>query len=161
MDQYNKLLVTPKDKIKKNPAKVGKAVHDIISKPQEDITVGEIIDGMSDKFTEELRSTLEANVDKYEAPMYIVVLTKKEPWAMNVMRNWFIARQTKPSANVIRRDYPTYMQTVYAYDKRNSQLKIMWSLPIEQDARVVKDNPHLYDPTLVRWIKEFDAGQYN
>lgn len=161
MEHLKKNLIIPRDKIKKNPAKVGKAVHDILSKQHDDISVGEIIDEFQHKFTKEMESTLEANVNKYEAPFYVVVLTKKEPWAMNVMRNWFIARQTRPSARVLREDYPNYMQTVYSYDKRSAELKILWSLPIAQDAAVVVQNRQLYDPTLVRWIEEYALGRYN
>jgi len=161
MDHFAKNFITPRDKIKKNPSKVGKAVHEILSKSNDDITVGEIMDEFQHKYAKEMESCLENNVNKYDPPFYVVVLTKKEPWALNVMRNWFIARQTRPSAKILREDYPNYMQTVYSYDKRSSELKIHWSLPIAQDAAVVLQNPQLYDSTLVKWVTEYSRGTYN
>lgn len=152
------LLQISKDNLSGTTSKVGKAVHDILQKDNEDITVQEILDEFQHKYTQELEETIKIHIDKYEAPFYIVVLTKKEPWALNVVRNWFIARQTRPKVQFLREEFPTYMNTVYQVDKRSSELKILWSLPIKQDAEVVLKNRHLYDPHLVKWIEDCDSG---
>ena len=44
--KYEKQLLTPKDKINKNPSKIGKAVYDILSKSQANQTVEETIEAM-------------------------------------------------------------------------------------------------------------------
>lgn len=145
-----------RDKPKKKT--VGKAVHDIITKEQAPITVGEVLDEYQHEYLEEILTCIRDNRSKYESPFYIIVLTKKEPWALNVMRNWFIARQTRPSARWMRSEFPNFMQTVYAWDDRSEQLRLLWSLPTWQDALVVLKNKDLYDPQLVKWIIEYESG---
>lgn len=152
------LLKTSKDKLNKSTSKVGQAVYDILKKDQNPTSVEEILDEYQHKYTQEIEDTIQNNIDKYDPPFYIVVLTKKEPWALNIMRNWFIARQTRPTVKYLRGEYPNYMNTVYSVDKRSSELKILWSLPIKQDADVILRNKHLYDPQLVKWIEDCDSG---
>jgi hypothetical protein len=148
-----------KDEKTKNSSKVGKAVYDILSKDnQPETTVGEIISEYADEYTEMVKKTLTDNMERLDSPFYVVVLSKKEPWALNVMRNWFIARQTKPSPKILRQDYPNHMQTVYSYDSKSGEFKLHWSLPVAQDAAVVLRNFQLYDPVLVKWIRDFDLG---
>lgn len=152
------LLRTSKDKLGKTSSKVGKAVHDILQKDQESISVEQILDEYQHKYVQEMEDVVNNNFHKYESPFYIVVLTKKEPWALNIMRNWFIARQTRPTTKFLREEFPTYMNTVYSVNKATHELKILWSLPIKQDADVVLKNPHLYDPQLVKWIQDCESG---
>lgn len=158
LKKFEKHLITPKSKIKKDSAKVGQAVYDILKKDQAPIEVQEVINEYQGKYLQEMESCIKQNMDKYEPPFYIIVLTKKEPWAMNVMRNFFIARQTRPLCAHLRHEYPNFMSTVYSFDKKKSELKILWSLPIKQDAAVVLKNRHLYDPQLVKWIEDCNSG---
>jgi len=158
MKKFEKFLVTPRDQIKANPAKAGQAAFDILSKEQPPMETQEVIDEYKDDYLKSMVETLETNVNRYEPPFYVVVLSKKEPWAVNVMRNWFVARQTRPTTTYLRHEYPNHMNTVYSYDKRSSELKILWSLPTWQDSLVVLANPHLYDPTLVQWIHDCNSG---
>lgn len=143
------------------PSKVGEAVSKIISKDQYAVTVGEIIEEYADEYTAQVAECIKSNVQNYEAPFFVVVLHKKEPWALNVMRNWFVARQTKPSAQTLRIDYPNHMHTVYRYDKRSSELKLLWSLPTALDADTILKNGQLYHPDLVAWILNYERGHYN
>lgn len=156
---FNPELITTKDKLKKDPAKVGEKVYEFMQKEQSPIEVGEIIAEYAHEYTEEVKNCIKQNVGRFESPFYIVVLHKKEPWSVNVMRNWFIARQSKPSAFVLRNDYPNHSNTVYRYDSKTSELKILWSLPTEQDARTIIKNFHLYDKTLVSWIADYNDGK--
>lgn len=151
-------FITSKNKINPHPSKVGQAVYDILQKDQSSVEVQEIIDEYQQTYLKKMEEVLQNNINKYEPPFYVVVLTKKEPWAVNVMRNWFIARQTRPTTKYLRSEYPNYMNTVYSFDKRTSELKILWSLPTKQDAAVVLKNRHLYDPTLVKWIEDCRDG---
>lgn len=150
-----------KDDKTQRSSKVGQAVADFLSKPQETIEVGEIIEEYADSYAEMVRKAITENRGRYESPFYVLVLTKKEPWALNVMRNWFIARQTKPSALSLRLEYPNHMQTVYQFDSTNEQLKILWSLPTAQDAAVILKNAPLYHSDLVNWIRNFNEGKFN
>lgn len=155
---FNPKLIQSKEEINPDPAKVGQAVYDILSKSQSPIEVGEIISEYAERYTEEVKATIRENENKYVSPFYVVVLHKKEPWAVNVMRNWFIARQTLPTSSSLRENYPNHSVTVYRYDSKNVKLDLLYSLPTAQDALTIKKNAHLYDPQLVDWIRRFDIG---
>lgn len=157
--RFNPKLKVSKDELPTNTSKVGEAVHKILSKEQDSMSVEDVIDQYADKYTKEIASVLENNVNKFDPPFHVVVLHKKEPWSVNVLRNWFVARQTRPSAKVLRLDYPNHTHTVYSYDKRSGELKILWSLPTAQEALTIKKNGHLYDPVLLSWITQFENGK--
>lgn len=151
-------LLRSKKNSGKTTSKVGKAVYEILQKDHVPISVEEIMDQYQHKYTQEMEDTINNNFHKFESPFYIVVLTKKEPWALNVMRNWFIARQTRPTAKFLRTEFPTYMHTVYSVNKSTHELKVLWSLPIKQDSDVVLKNRHLYDAQLVKWVEDYASG---
>lgn len=133
--------------------RVGQAVSDILSKEQPTYTAGEILDGYSQKFAQEIESVIEKNQDKYTDPFYIFVLTKKEMWADNVVRNWFIARQTKPNALEMMSQYSNHTKTLYKVNKVGQKLlDIEWSLPGFSECISILKRPAAYDPELVRWI---------
>lgn len=143
----------------KPTSKVGEKIYEFMQKPQERIEVGEIVEEYSKKYVQEIQDTVNNNLDKYKSPFYIVVLHKKEPWSVNVMRNWFIARQTKPLASVLRHDYPNHSHTVYEVDSTAHKVDVLWNLPTKQDSRTIKKAKDLYDPTLVKWITDFETGR--
>lgn len=147
-----------KDEKTKKASTVGQAVYDILAKDSKEQTVEEIMAEYAPEYTAKIEETIRDNVNRYDPPFYIVVLTKKEPWALNVMRNWFVARQTKPLARVLRRDYPNHLQTVYSFNGRNGELKLLWSLPTALDCLPILKNKAIYDPQLVKWIEDFNNG---
>lgn len=154
---FNPQLVVSKDDIKPNPSKVGEKVYEFLQKPQDNIEVGEIIEEYAKSYVKEIQDVVSKGIHKYESPFYIVVLHKKEAWAVNVMRNWFVARQSKPSARTLRQDYPNHSHTVYCFDIKNHELKLLWNLPTWQDGLTILKNKHLYHPELVQWIQDFDS----
>lgn len=155
---FNPKLVQSKDEINPNPSKVGEKVYEFMSKPQEQMEVGEIIDAYKDKYTQEMHDVLLKGSRIFDPPFYVVVLHKKEPWAVNVLRNWFVSRQTKPLPTTLRNDYPNHSHTVYSFDQRSCELKICWNLPTSQDANTILKNKQLYDSQLVDWIVKFNNG---
>jgi hypothetical protein len=162
MDIFKKFaphFKTARDKINTNPSKVGEAAYKILKQDQAPVTVEEILEEYQHKYAEEMQSTIDNNFNRYESPFYIVVLTKKEPWAPNVVRNWFIARQTRPTAKYLRNEYPNYMHTVYAVNKEKCELKLLWNLPTAQDAQTILKNGFLYDAQLVGWIEDYNSGK--
>jgi hypothetical protein len=140
--------------------KVGKAVYDILCKnPSHTQEVGETIEGMSPRYRKELIDTIEKNIGKYKSPFYVVVLRKKEVWAMNVLRQWYVARQTRPSAKVLRRDYPNHDHDVWKVDGKTHQIDLEWSLPTAQDAKAILKTPDSYDRDVVKWLRLFREGR--
>ena len=139
--------------------RVGQAVLDILEKEHNSYTTGDIIDGFAPKFLKTLEETIEANRTKYESPFYIIVLTRKEFWANNVVRNYFIARQTPPHALQLMRDYQWYTKTLYVVNDRCGEVKLAWSLPAFQECKTVAKNPFIYPPALVSWVNACFTGQ--
>ena len=135
-------------------ARVGQAVTDILSTPQPNYTVGEILEGFGVKFSEELEKSVNDSLRKYDSPFYIVALTKKEFWAENVVRNWFIPRQTAPHAMDMMEQYPNHTKTLYVIEGKKGDLKVAWSIPAYGDCVSIAKHPHIYNPELVQWIKD-------
>jgi len=145
--------------------RVGQAVADIIKKDNPTQTVGETLEALSDDYAKAIEQCIEANREKLKSPFYIFVLTKKEFWAENVVRNWFVARQTPPYAFQTMEEYPHHTKTLYLVDAQKGKIKLVWSLPGFEDCITVAKNPHLYSPELVRWIekcftKQLDLDMY-
>lgn len=138
--------------------RVGQAVVDILSKDQPDQTVEETIEAFGPDFVKELQDTIEKNKGKYQSPFYVFILTKKEMWAVNVVRNFFIARQTNPSGLEMVKQYPNYMKTLYKVDSKKGTLELKWSIPGHQECLSICKTPSSYDPELVSWILQCYAG---
>jgi hypothetical protein len=152
-------FVQPRDEVKLQGAKVGQAVYDILSKPTHDTQeVGETMEAMTPRYYQELLATVEANKDKYDT-FFIVVLRKKEAWAMNVLRQWFVARASKPSAATLREDYPNFDHDVWRIDNKDSSINFLWTLPTAQDSATILKNKDCYDPALVKTISDFNEGR--
>lgn len=140
----------------KKTSKVGAAVQDILSKQQPEVEVGEIISEYADDYVKQMQIAVDRGIAQYKTPFYVVVLHKKEMWALNVMRNWFITRQTKPDAKVMWERFPNFMHTVYEFT--GQEIKILWSLPSPQEAKVILQNWDLYHPQLVKWVRDASEG---
>lgn len=140
-----------KDVKTKRSAKVGEAVQKILSKDQPAQSVGETLEAMSPKYLEELRSCCFDNAKRYDSPFYIVVLGKKEPFALNVVRHWFIARQTKPSSATLLSDYPNHFHEVYSFNDRSGDCRLIWALTPTWNHDAILRHPDLYHPDLVQW----------
>jgi hypothetical protein len=140
-------------------ARVGQAVSDILSKDQPSYTVGDILDGFGSKFAIELEKTIEDNKSKYTAIFYVLALTKKEYWADNVVRNWFVARQTAPYALDMMIQYPGYTKTLYVVNSRKGDLKVAWSIPGIEDCKSILKSPDTFSFELVKWIRDCFEGK--
>lgn len=141
--------------------RVGQAVADILSKDQPTYTVGEILEGLGPKFASELEKCINDNLDKYKSPFYILALTKKEFWADNVVRNWFVARQTPPYCEQMMYDYPNHTKTLYVINSDRGDLKVAWSLPGYEDCKSIAKTPDSFHPELVQWVIDCFAGKLN
>lgn len=134
--------------------RVGQAVIDLSSRPQAIQTVGDTLDAFGADYAKQMEECIEQNKGKYKDPFYIFVLTKKEFWATNLVRNWFIARQTAPHAFKSMEEYSGYTKTLYIVDGSKGNIKTIWSLPSFQDCISIARQPLSYDPELVKWVEE-------
>ena len=138
----------------------GKAAYDLLHKSieaNEMQEVQETIDAMTPAYIAELEDCAQKNSRKYDGKYYIVCLRKKETFFVNVIRQWFIARQTKPIPDVLFRDYPNFDHDIWEISP-GGDTKLLWSLPPGQEQRTIMKNPHLYHSDLVQWIKDFQNG---
>jgi hypothetical protein len=69
----------------------------------------------------------------YPKDFYIVVETKKEPKMKNVIRNYFIPRQSCPT--------PQYDEAVYQYNHLSDSCEFLWVLPSRDVYNMMKNNP--------------------
>jgi len=141
--------------------RVGQAVVDILSKDNASQTVEETLQEIGPDFAKELEKCIEDNLSKYDNPFYVFVLTHKMFWADNVVRNWFIARQSPPHARDMIKEYPHYMKTLYRIDKDKGDVSICWNLPGNEDCNSLLKNPQLYHEDLVKWIMGAYTGEYD
>lgn len=139
-------------------ARVGQAVYDILKSNDEPTSVEEILDEYASSYVKELEDTIQANEHKYKETFHVVVLSNKEMWAINVVRNWFIARQTAPDALESVVLWPNHVKILYEVNKKTNEVKLKWTIPGIQDCISIAKNPGMYDPQLVKWIKECFAG---
>lgn len=139
-------------------ARVGQAVYDILKSGESGTTVEEILDEYSNKFVKELEETIANNEHKYDDIFHVFVLSNKEMWAENVVRNWFVARQTAPAALDMVVQYPNHCKILYEVSKRQGEIKVKWTIPGIQDCISIVKNPGLYDPVLYGWIKDCFNG---
>lgn len=68
---------------------------------------------------------------KFPKDFFIVVETKKEPLMHNVLRNYFVARQSCPT--------PTYDNTVYRYHRNDEIVELLWVLPSQATCKMMRD----------------------
>src|SRR5271170_4336109 len=111
---------------------LGKLVQDAMSKPQGHVEVNELGNEMTDKYMMELFTTVEAGKKVYKDDFFVVVLTKREFVLTNVLRNFFLYRQSCPT--------PNYDQAVYHYQKKDNKLVLLWVIPDREFSFHIKDN---------------------
>lgn len=162
LKKFEKNLVVSRDKLKKDSAAVGKAAIDILSKNQAPQTVEETIEAMTPKYFEELMEAANLGSKEFESPFYVVVIRKKETIAgnvSNVLHHKYCRRQTKPKAAFLRSEFPNADHDVYEVNSKAMSISLLWTLPTKQDSVSILKNKHLYDPQLVKWIEDYDAGK--
>lgn len=139
--------------------RVGQAVVDILSRENAPQTVEETLDAFGPDYAKNLDDTIEANKTKYKSPFYVLSLLKKEMWAVNVVRNFFIARQTAPYALDLIQNYPHHTKTLYQVNSDRGHLKLCWSIPGHSECLAILKSPQSFDEELVKWILEAYSGK--
>jgi hypothetical protein len=140
-------------------ARVGQAILDLADKPYEEMSCQEMLEGIAPKFAEDLEKCVNDSLKKYKSPFYVLVLTRKEMYALNVIRNYFIARQTAPYASKLMVEYPNYTKTLYVVRSDHGDIKVAWSLPGVQDCQEVAKTPDNFPDELVGWIRQCFSGK--
>jgi len=83
-------------------------------------------------YEDQILKAVEQGKKDFYGDFFIVVVTKKERLMQNVLRNFFLARETCPS--------PEYDQTVYHYHRSDEHVEFIWVLPSKDTCKLFKDN---------------------
>jgi len=137
--------------------RVGQAALDMMQKDHPNMTVEELMEGLSEKFLVDFEKCVQDGMKKYEGKFHVFVLTKKDLGQFgvsNVVRNFFINRETAPEAAQMMIDYPSQTKTLYEIDPAKGDFQIKWTLPGYEECKSIAKNPQIYDPQLVKWIGE-------
>ncbi len=138
--------------------RVGQAVHDIISKDQPSYTAEEILEEMGRGIVDYIQEASDKGYKEYDGRFVILHLFKKELSAMGVENvvlqkcSCFEFREWKP--HEVMEMHPISTKSLYEVDPKNGTIVLKWTVPGWEGCRSVLKNPELYDPNLVRWIKE-------
>jgi hypothetical protein len=102
--------------------------------------VGETSSAMNKTYEEEMMEC----IHKYQKkrlenvnPFYLVVLAKKERLMKNVVRRYFLCRESEPT--------PEYDQAVYAVNPKDQQVDFQWQIPDIESYHDMVFHGHLYD----------------
>lgn len=103
---------------------VGKISGELSQKPLETYDPVEQTNEQLSDYDKNIEEAVQEGLKKYHGDFYIAVLTKKERLMQNIIRHYFIPRQTCPT--------PEYDQTVYKYNRSNHSINYLWTLPDKQ-----------------------------
>lgn len=103
-----------------NHITVGKAAYDRLRNPDAKQGIIDTQREMQKGYIDQLVICAKRYPD-WKEPFYICVITKKERILENVIRNYFFARQTRPS--------PDYNMALYQYDPVFEKITFEWCLP--------------------------------
>jgi hypothetical protein len=107
-----------------------------------------------DSFENQVRLAVERGCELYDGDFYIVVLIKKERTMHNVVRQYFMPRQSCPR--------PEYDQIVYAYHRLVHDLEFIWVIPDKTSCEVLPLHKHLLpddQQDLLKFIIQFNNGE--
>lgn len=108
---------------------------------------------MQKDYEKNFMEALETGKKLYTGNFYVEVNTKKERLMQNVIRNYFIPRQSCPT--------PTYDQAVYKYDFENDDIQFLWVLPDKGSCHHLKENAlqvHPSERELLLFVLSFYDG---
>lgn len=112
---------------------VGKISWDLLANASlADHSVEEQMQEQLECYESEVYTAIERGKNSFPGDFYLVVETKKEPKLQNVLRNYFIVRQSCPT--------PQYDNAVYKYHHIDENIEFLWVLPDKKVYTLLKQN---------------------
>jgi len=108
---------------------------------------------MHKEFDENMWGCVDTNKKIFPKDFYVVVITKKEKLMQNVIRNYFIARESCPT--------PEWDQSVYKYIKNDDALDFLWTVPDKQTCELMLINKFevpVEEHMLLSFVQKFYRG---
>ncbi len=153
--EENKIIAPTQDDVYKvRQETVGKVARDL--QLGDDGYAVNVIDqqrAMTEDYMKNLFESVDRGYKKFEGDFFIHVETKKEKLLENVLRNYFIIRETCPT--------PNYDQTLFRYHREKGDIQFFWTIPdrgtcfhFKQNALQIADD----EKELLRFVLQFDDG---
>jgi hypothetical protein len=138
--------------------KVGKIAYDLLQKSPDSVDPIEIERELHQEYEKNIYECVDNCKKQWDTnDFYIIVITKKEPTMMNVLRNYFFGRQSCPT--------PDYDQTVYRYHRDKEEIEFLWVIPSKDACLYLKDNALQViesERDLLKFVLDFaDGSLYN
>lgn len=139
-------------------ARVGQAVHDIISKEQPTYTAEEILEEMGKGIVDYIQEAADKGCKAYSDRFFILHLFKKELSSVGIdnamlqKATCFKEREWRPCE--VMEMHPHSAKSLYEVDPKNGTIILRWTVPGWEDCKTIQKNPALYDRDLVAWVKE-------
>lgn len=112
---------------------VGKISSDLLANSSVlDHSAEEQMKEQLDAYESNMFEAIERGKQSFPHDFYIVVETKKEPKMKNVIRNYFIVRQSCPT--------PQYDNSVYRFHRESEHCEFLWVLPSRDVYNMIKNN---------------------
>jgi hypothetical protein len=132
---------------------VGAIAKELMEKDQDKYDLVEMQRAMQEDWNKNIRLALEDGKKNFERNFYIVIETKRERIMENVIRNYFLTRESCPS--------PNYDQTVFRYLSKEEMLEFLWVLPCKDACLNMKDHALEIDKEerdLLHFVLDFYDG---
>ena len=139
--------------MKQKKETVGKVALDLLNKTKDPVSV---IDQANESLSEYEKGLLECvgrGQKQYQKDFYVNVIFKKEPTMENVLRCFFLHRQSCPT--------PDYDQIVYRYDKSKDIIDFLWVIPSKYACIQLKNNAIEVvneEKELLKYVLDFADG---
>lgn len=132
---------------------VGALAMDLLSKGDQNQSVIDTSREMTKGYIQELVKCALEGAKLYDKPFYVCVQTRRERLLVNVIRNQFYHRQTRPR--------PIFDLALYHYDPKDENLNFVWCIPDKQTvSRLIEPTfiPEASDKQLWQFCMAFVAG---
>ena len=133
---------------------IGQLSQELAAKPFETRDPIELQRSMQRDYLDNVWQCINRSKKDYPDQFFVVVLHKREHLMQNVLRNYFVARQTCPT--------PNYDQSVFRYTGKDDKLEYIWTIPdretcftfLTQALQVVPE-----ERQLLNFILDFKSGE--
>lgn len=134
---------------------VGQAALDILSKTQDPQSVIDTQQEMLKGYKDQLILAAKNGEKMFgrSKPIYVCVQTRRERLLVNVIRNQFYTRQTRP--------IPQYDLALYYYEPESEKLTFVWCIPDKETVFSIASNNFECPPgqeQLFGFVKSFLSG---
>jgi hypothetical protein len=132
---------------------VGKIATDLMKKEPETRSVVELEREMHQDYERNVYETISTGKKMFDGDFFIVVLTKRERLLQNVIRHYFLPRESCPT--------PDYDQAVYRFHRFDDKIEFLWVIPAKEACLIYLRQRNEVDPTefsLLSYVLQFADG---